>query len=293
MLGFFYCGKPYYLSAQTMMGIAAKSIADGNNISELSFDKFNKLYSEKYNTRLDPKWLGWFIGFAEGDGYLGINENTPVFVLTQKESKILYEIKDIFNFGYVKEFEDFSRFIVRDKSNILLLYHLFNGNLHLKSKMDQLVEWSVVWNSKNNNKEKLSVITELVKFSFNNSWFAGFTDAEGCFNVYVSKSSKCINLRFIVDQKEGLPLFNQLKDILGSGSIYARKNNNYRITITNVNKLALIIKYFNVYVLRSKKQFAFEKWKVIYNCVLNKEHLTPKGMENLKELSKLINKDND
>jgi len=63
-----------------------------------------------------------------------------VFVLTQKESKILYEIKDILKFGYVKEFEDFSRFIVRDQSSILLLFHLFNGNIHLKNKNEQLVE---------------------------------------------------------------------------------------------------------------------------------------------------------
>jgi hypothetical protein len=48
-------GKPCYPSVQTMMGIAAKSeAADGYNISELSFDKFNKLYYEKYNTILDP-----------------------------------------------------------------------------------------------------------------------------------------------------------------------------------------------------------------------------------------------
>lgn len=276
------------------MGIAAKNASDGYNISDLSFVKFNKLYFNKYNTTLDPNWLGWFIGFAEGDGYLGINENIPVFVLTQKESKILYEIKDILNFGYVKEFDGFSRFIVRDQSSIFLLFYLFNGNLHLKSKIDQLVEWSVLWNSKNKNKENLLVvITELVKFSFNNSWFSGFTDAEGCFNAYIPKSNKGVSLRFIVDQKDGLPLFNQLKDILDSGSIYSRKNNNYRFAITNINKLASIIEYFNVYVLRSKKQFAFDKWKVIYNCVLNKEHKTPKGMENLKELSKLINKDND
>ena len=279
---------------QTMMGIAAKNALDGNNISDLSFVKFNKLYSKKYNTTLDPNWLRWFVGFAEGDGYIGINDNIPVFVLTQKESKILYEIKDILNFGYVKEFDGFSRFIVRDQSSILLLFHVLNGNLHLKNKIDQLVEWSVLWNSKNKNKDNLLLVdTEPVKLSFNNSWFAGFTDAEGCFNVYISKSNKGISLRFIVDQKDGLPLFNQLKDILGSGSIYTRKNNNYRFTITNINKLARIIEYFNVYALRSKKQFAFAKWKVIYYYVLNKEHLTPKGMENLKELSILINKDND
>lgn len=278
---------------QTMMGIAAKKAFDGNNISDLSFVKFNKLYYEKYNTTLDPNWLGWFIGFAEGDGYLGINENIPVFVLTQKESKILYEIKDILKFGYVKEFEDFSRFIVRDQSSILLLFHLFNGNIHLKNKNDQLVEWSVLWNSKNNNKEKLLVVTKLVKLSLKNSWFSGFTDAEGCFNVYIPKNNKGISLRFIVDQKDGLPLFNQLKIILGSGSIYTRKNNNSRFAITNISKLALIIEYFNLYTLRTKKQFAFTKWKVIYNCVLNKEHKIPSNMENLRGLSILINKDND
>ena len=242
-----------------------------------------------------------------GDGYLGINDNVPVFVLTQKESKILYEIQDILKFGYVKEFEGFYRFIVRDQSSILLLFHLFNGNLHLKHKNDQLVEWSRLLNFINNNKDNLLVITELVNLSFNNSWFSGFTDAEGCFNggplacctssqadgAYISKDNKGISLRFIVDQKDELLLFNQLKDILGSGSIYARKNNNYRFAITNISKLVFIVEYFNAYALRSKKQFAFSKWKVIYYCVLNKEHKTPKSMENLKELSKLVNKDND
>ena len=73
----------------------------------LSFDKFNTLYKDKYNTTLDPHWLGWLVGFTEGDGYLGVNEGRPVFVLTQKESKILCEIMDTLKFGYVKEFDGF------------------------------------------------------------------------------------------------------------------------------------------------------------------------------------------
>jgi len=76
-------------------------------INTLSFDKFNALYKDKYNTTLVaelPHWLGWFVCFAEGDGYFGINEGKPVFVLTQKESKILYEIMGILKFGHVKEF---------------------------------------------------------------------------------------------------------------------------------------------------------------------------------------------
>ena len=121
----------------------------------------------------------------------------------------------------------------------------------------------------------------------------GGVGLEGCFNVYVSKNNKSISLRFIVDQQDGLSVFNELKIILDTGSIYARKNNNYRFAATKLDKLALVIEYFNIYILRTKKQLAFDKWKVVYFCVLNKEHKSPEGMQKLKELSILINKDND
>ena len=81
-------------------------------------------------------------------------------------------------------------------------------------------------------------------------------DAEGCFNVYVSKNNKGISLRFIVDQQNGLPLFNQLENLLDSGSIYARKNSNYRFALTKLDKLALVIEYFNTYTLRTKKKIS-------------------------------------
>lgn len=260
----------------------------------LSFNKFNTIYRDRYNTTLDPNWLGWFIGFAEGDGYLGINEGRAVFVLTQKESQILYEIRDILKFGYVKEFEGFFRFIVRKQSDVLLLFHLFNANLHLISKIEQLKEWSTQLNSKVNNKDnKLKTITSPIKLLLNNGWFSGFVDAEGCFNVYVAKNNKDISIRFIVDQKEGLLLFNDLKNILSYGSIYNRKNNNFRYAVSNLNSLSIIVNYFNQFKLRTKKQWAFNKWIVIYNCVLNKEHKSPEGIEKIKVLSKLINKDND
>jgi hypothetical protein len=63
-----------------------------------------------------------------------------MFVLTQKESKILYHIKDTLKFGQVKEFDGFYRYIVSAQSDIFLLMNLFNGNLHLVPRIDQLVE---------------------------------------------------------------------------------------------------------------------------------------------------------
>lgn len=181
-----------------MRGIAIDATCEEDNISDLSFDEFNKLYfpslsniagGGKFNTHLDPNWLGWFVGFVEEDGYLGINENRLVFVLIQKESKILYEVWDILNFCYVKEFDQFSRSIVRNRSPVFLLFHLFNDNLHIDHKIKQLVAWSKLFKLENNSNPLPplgEVITKSVKLSFNNSWFSGFVDAECCFNVYVA-----------------------------------------------------------------------------------------------------------
>ena len=159
-----------------MKGTASDDSCKDKNIYDLSFDIFNKLYFENFKTTLDPNWLGWFTGFAEGDGYLGINGNIPVFVLTQKESKILYEIRDVLNFGIVTKFDQYTRYIVRDKSSVLLLFHLFNGNLHIQHKIDQLEKWSILFNNKNEKKDNpLKVIIDPVKLSFNNSWLLHFT----------------------------------------------------------------------------------------------------------------------
>ena len=64
------------------------------------------------------------------------------FVLTQKESDILYKIQFKFNIGVVKHFpqgksgknNDFYRWMVDNPSHILLLAFLFNGNLALKAQ---------------------------------------------------------------------------------------------------------------------------------------------------------------
>jgi len=61
----------------------------------VSFDfKYNTAF---YNQHfyIDPNWLQWFIGFAEGDGGIFTDKNDYIsFVITQNESKILYHIKD-------------------------------------------------------------------------------------------------------------------------------------------------------------------------------------------------------
>jgi hypothetical protein len=67
-----------------------------------------------------------------------VHKERMTFVLTQKDSKILYEIYNVFGFGVVKEFKGFSRYIVSNNLNCFLLYLLFNGNLVVNHRIIQL-----------------------------------------------------------------------------------------------------------------------------------------------------------
>jgi hypothetical protein len=66
-------------------------------------------------------------------------------------------------------------------------------------------------------------------------------------------------LRFIIDQKNGELLFKILHNILGTGSIYSRKNNNTRYSVTSLTSLGLLINYLTQFPLKTKKQKAFIK----------------------------------
>ena len=132
----------------------------------------------------------------------------------------------------------------------------------------------------------------------NNGWLSGFTDAEGCFNVSILKNSRylsgyVVQLRFILDQQNE----NILKDIsqmIGFGSVTLRNKTNgvYRYNSTGFVRMILIRKYFDEFPLKTKKYESFIKWSKINDMLIAKEHLNPKGLENIRMLKKSINKNN-
>jgi hypothetical protein len=85
----------------------------------------------------------WFIGFSEGDGsILSRVSGRLTFILTQKESSILYHVQEVLGFGRVN-FDQGSncyRFIVEDLASIYKLAHLFNGNIILVNRIGQLTQ---------------------------------------------------------------------------------------------------------------------------------------------------------
>jgi hypothetical protein len=260
---------------------------------------FSEIYS-KETGKLAPdyNWLIWFIGFSEGDGAILTYESRLRFVLTQKESSILKHIQEVLGFGVVRDFKNYSRFIVENKQEIILLYHLFNGNLVLEHRKYQLNQWQTVLNNKL--KLKLELINKLLLPSLSDAWLSGFTDAEGCFNVKIehrpnTRTGYRVIIRFLLDQKEAQNLLLYIRDLFGYGQVNLRSNTNsvFRYHINTFKGLITVRNYFLTYSLKTKKNKSFNKWNKVYSMVLNKDHLVQEGLNIIRDIAKEINKENN
>lgn len=284
-------------------------------IRENSFENFRKGYLHLYDKPFEENdnWLLWFIGFIEGDGAILEHKGRCQLVLTQKDSKVLIEIQKVLGFGKVKTFDKFSRYIVQDNKNCLLLYLLFNGNLVLEHRIDQVYKWYFsLLNAPKLNLSNLNLISlpSIIKLpnqpNINNSWIAGFTDAEGCFNVHFYKNRKnetIVKARFILDQKKGENVLNIIANLFSPVSIKLRgfpvklrnkTNNVFRLTI-HCNDIKnpnhnLIKDYFSNFKLKTSKQKSFFIWSQILDLILGNQPLDNLKIKEIRKLAKQINK---
>jgi len=286
-----------------------QSVSETTCETSLKFSAFHAYYNILFKNQndLSDKWLTWFIGFAEGDGAIqtyGQGKRTR-FVLTQKESEILHKIQDKLKIGVIKHFpqgksgknNDFYRWMVDNPSHILLLAFLFNGNLAQNHRIKQLALWVNALNNRFGPKTiKLNDTPSSI--TLQDGWLSGFTDAEGCFNVSITKNSRytlghVIKMRYMLDQKDS-DILNKIYQIFGFGKVSLRSgtDNVYRYTATGFKVLNNVIAYFKVFPLRTKKVLSFKKWLIVHNSVSNKLHLTDKGLSEIRTLQKQINLNN-
>ncbi len=273
----------------------------------LAFHKYYNTLFGKDVQHISDNWLSWFIGFVEGDGAIqSFANNTRVrFVLTQKESNILYHIHKTLEIGNVKHFpqgtsgnkNDFYRLIVDNPSQILVLAYLFNGNLALIHRINQLSLWINVLNKKFRD-NTIIFINKAVSITLQDAWLSGFTDAEGCFNVSITSNTRyalahVIKMRFILDQKDEA-ILNNVKDLFGFGKVTIRSEtiDVYRYTATGFKNINDIKSYFNIFPLLTKKSLSYGNWLSIHNIITNKLHLTEAGLAQVRKMQKEININN-
>lgn len=269
-----------------------------------NFTSFHSLYKQLgFTNSISNTWLSWFVGFAEGDGSLVTSNGRLQFVLTQKESAILFHIANYLGFGYVRKFTSgkvtYYRYIVQDLKGVLLVTIIFNGNLAIPKRINQLSKWIDCLNGKLANSKStifnlvstITLITSVFLPTLTDAWLSGFTDAEGTFNINITKRDNTntgyrIQLRYILDQKHAIELLTLIKNLFNHGTVIVRKEDMYRYYCNTFIGLSSIITYFDAFPLKTKKAVTLRNWKQVHNMVINKEHLTQEGLNKVRILKK-------
>ena len=191
----------------------------------------------------------------------------------------------------------FYRYVVEDFTGVLLLALIFNGNLAIPKRVIQLDKWLSEINLKLSTKGSriyglCSTIvhsTCLFKPSLKNAWLSEFTDAEGCFNVTITKRENTVTgyrvkLRYVLDQKYALDELTYISTLFGHGKVIVRSTNMYRYCCDSFIGLGTVCSYFESFPLKTKKSNSFVNWLKVYKMVLKKEHLTVEGLDTVRAI---------
>lgn len=127
-------------------------------------------------------------------------------------------------------------------------------------------------------------------------WFlTGFVDAEGCFTLGINKNKDCktgwsVQLFFqIALHRKDNELLEQIKTYFGVGKIHKLGSQSIILRVSSIKDLEAIFNHFYKYLLVTKKLADYNLFKLAYNIIINKEHLTQEGLSKLVAIKGSLN----
>ena len=263
----------------------------------------------KHLKPLNDEQLGHYLaGLIDGDGHFS---NIPQLVIafSLPDAFLAYYLKEKLVNANVRKVKNKNAYllIVSSKKGILKVLNLINGKLRLEDRFNQVIN-----NIINNDKYK-DIKHEAFNFTlnssnnFNNHWLAGFTDADGSFQIKIinrtSKSRPEIRLNYQIalpptsrsrlgccaDQKKFF-ILEMIKRFIGGNIGYRELQDTYYYGSTSFGSARKVIQYFDKYHLQSRKQISYLRWRKVYLLIQNKEHLNEKGLKKIIIIKSLLNK---
>ncbi len=299
----------YYLKLLTQSARKFDSLEIEEALNDYKNNNDTTNFSSKNN-------LSYYLaGLLEGDGSislpsLGVTSLNrvlnPRIVFTSHIINIgMYAFlqSELGNIGrFQKTGENGFRYIIGDKESIIFLINLMHGKLRTpkNKRFNDLIDFI-------NNKYNLNISeSSLDNYDFaDNMWFTGFCEADGHFGIKYIESkpksetrkrsvSESVSLKFRLDQRlfdkststSMEPFMKSLALFLNSNlKTYASNNSKVlSISVESINKIDFIINYFNKYPLIGNKLNDFKNFKIVYNIMISKEHLTQDGKLKIKNI---------
>jgi len=230
----------------------------------------------------DEEFGYYLAGLIEGDGYFGDKRFEIAFHMDDISSA--YYIKKRIGYGSVLFLKNNNsvRYVLRHSLGLKKVLSLVNGKFLGQQKIDQLIKHKY---SENYN------ISILPKSNFDiseNHWLAGFSDADGSFGIFISKSKTHqsgynLTLPFRIKQKN--PELLTLIQKQFSGNVYQFNDGIFSYSSTSFKIAYIFANYFDKYhLLNASKWINFIKWRKAYRIVQRKEHLTLDGLAKIRKL---------
>ena len=238
----------------------------------------------------DLAFREWLAGIIDGDGYFLLSKNgynSCEITMDARDKKVLYLIQQRYG-GSVKQVSN---------------AYAFKYKLRNRAGLIAII----------NDKCSLNIPESLLDTSdfYNNSWLTGFTESDGYFGIkYVEGKSKSVagrlvmkrarsehvTLKYRLDQRaydrptslSMLPFMEKLAIFLNchvkTYSSNKTKTEVLSLTVSAIGKLELLVNYFDKYPLIGDKHNDYKKWRIVYDMMIAKDHLSPEGRLKIKSL---------
>ena len=228
--------------------------------------------------------FGYFLaGLIEGDGWFG--NNVLHIVFAEKDTSLAYSIKKRIGYGNVYKIKDKKavRYVCKNQKGLHIILSLINGKLLSKPKYEQLI------NHNYNEKFNCDIKTPSNLFTLDNHWFAGFTQADGCFYISLVKSKThktgfSIRLEFSIKQNDAVPL-KLLYATVKLGNLSQYSSGIWCYKSSGFKTAAVLLNYFNTFNVFAGKYTDFLKFRKVYIMVTQGKHLEDEGIVKIKSIA--------
>ncbi len=255
----------------------------------------------------------YLAGLFEGDGHIWFpkenakKKHNPRFCITfsLKNEPLAKKLIEIIGYGFIayKPKNNACVLVVSPVKGLKKIIELINGELRTPKiiQLHSLIDW--INKNHSSNIRKLS----LKKGNLNqDSWFAGFIDADGSFSIQHTKiennaKKRKISCRLRLEQRMYDPISNiSYYDVLTgitkflNCNLKIRKQNStgnqyFSITASSCKSLSIILTYFNKFPLYTYKYLDYKDWEQAAIIILEKNHYTEQGIVKIDCLKNRMN----
>lgn len=250
----------------------------------------------------------WITGFVDNDGCFSMQKVQGKYEIhiryrfvvgqDQRSVDVLYALKKRFKCGNVhKTQKDSYEFAVTDRKSLINIIIPFFIKYPLQSEKRK--DFYKFAENLNNFIRKpvydnfYEIQMEKFIFGLNDQWVAGFSDADGCFNVNLSKGKAQARFFVGVASRDGALLYG-IQQYLQCGNVLISKNGFLTLTVSRLSHLIDIIlpKFFSKtadYYFKTSKRESFKKFKKVVLLLKDRKHLTEAGMQEIRTLKYSMN----